>query len=116
MEAFDHLGSYRATENGEPVDASGALVAAPDASLDGAFDGASELSERLASSQLVLECLTRNWYRFALGRGEDDEDECYIQNAALEAETQGGSLEELLVAMTRSDSFRHRAPWPEESP
>jgi hypothetical protein len=116
FEAFDQLGRYRATENGEPVDTSGELVQAPDESLDGPFDGARELSTRLASSELVLECLTRHWYRFALGRGEDDQDECHIQSAAQQSEAHGGSLEELLVAMTRSQSFRFRAAWPEENP
>jgi hypothetical protein len=116
FEEFDQLGRYRATENGEPVDASGEIVHAPDESLDGPFDGARELSARLASSELVLECLTRHWYRFALGRGEDEQDECHIQSAAQQSEARGGSLEELLVAMTQSQAFRYRAAWPEENP
>ncbi len=116
FEAFDQLGRFRATEGDKPVDTSGALVAAPDKSLDGEFDGAGELSARLASSELVLECLTRNWYRFALGRGDDDQDECIIQNTASQSAALGGNLEELLVAMTQSQSFRYRAPWPEETP
>ncbi len=116
FEAFDELGRYRSHENGSAVDTSGDLVGAPDPALNGPFDGAGELSSRFARSQVVLECLTRNWYRFALGRKEEASDACHIQSAARESRVRGGSLEELLVAMTQSQSFRSRPPWPEEIP
>lgn len=114
FEHFDQLGRYRETENGAPVDATGELVNAPDPALEGPFDGAAELGARLARSTAPLECLSRYWYRFALGRMDGKEDACTTEGVAEVVQEAGGRLEDLLITLVRSKAFRTRARWPEE--
>ncbi len=54
FEHFDETGRYRADESGLPIDASGALLADPDA----AFDGLTGLSETLAELPEVTDCIS----------------------------------------------------------
>jgi hypothetical protein len=70
LEAFDYLGRFRSEENGMPVDATGVVVDAGDPSLDGAFDGALELTSKLAQSPQVEACLATQWFRYTMGRAE----------------------------------------------
>lgn len=116
FESFDQLGRYRETENGAPIDTSGELFMSPDPELDGPFDGAAELSERLAESPVVVECLARYWNRFALGRMDTAEDSCIAEQVSRSVQRAGGRLEELLIAIVRSEAFRYRPRWPEERP
>ena len=64
LENFDALGRFREEENGEPIDASGAVEGI------GAFAGPEELAALLAESPEVSECLLRNLYRHASGHVE----------------------------------------------
>lgn len=114
FEQFDELGRYRDEENGHPVDASGEVRHAPDPNLDGPFHGAAELGRRLADSSAPGQCLSRYWYRFALGRMDSAEDACTTEGIAQSLERAGGRLEEILIALVRSDAFRQRAPWIDE--
>ncbi len=117
FEAFDQLGRYRSKENDAPVDTSGELVGVRgDDELDGKFVGAAALSERIAGSSLATECLARHWYQFAMGRADDDADTCNIDSITQSVEAAGGSMEQLLVSMTKSPTFRNRPAWPEELP
>lgn len=114
FEQYDELGRYRDEENGRSVDASGEVRHSPDPSLDGPFHGAVELGERLGHSAVPGQCLSRYWYRFALGRMDSAEDTCATENIAQSLERAGGRLEEILIALVRSDAFRQRAPWIDE--
>jgi hypothetical protein len=67
FEEFDGVGAYRATENGLPIDASGNLVGSD---VDGVFNGASELSQKLLGSKQVLACFNKQVYRYAMGQVE----------------------------------------------
>lgn len=109
FEAYDQLGRFRATENGDPIDTTGELTALDEEDILGPFDGALELGTRIATSDTVLECLTHKWFTFAMGRSHGEADHCSIEAALKQANTFGGSLKELLVGLTTSDSFRFRA-------
>src|SRR6185369_14326111 len=50
---IDPIGQYRELDNGQPLDVSGQISGAPDASLSGPFNGPAELGAKLASSQQV---------------------------------------------------------------
>jgi hypothetical protein len=114
-ERYDQFGRYRAEENGFPVDQSGEVVGtAP--GLDGTFDGAVELSHRLATSQLVRDCFATNFYRYAMGRLEGSADECSLDQVKTRFNGSGGDLRELLVAITLSDAFRYRPAIAAEAP
>lgn len=114
FERFDALGRYRAQENGAPIDARGSIVGARDPSIDGVFDGAVELSSKLAESKEVRDCLVRQWFRYAMGRLETEGDACSLAEASAYFATSGGSLRELLVAIARTDAFRYEESedWP----
>ncbi|MEM9457763.1 MAG: DUF1592 domain-containing protein [Myxococcota bacterium] len=104
FEHYDALGAYREQDAGRPIDASGELVATD--GLDGPFIGAVELSHRLAESNEVQQCVTQQWFRYALGRLEVDDDDCTLTLAHQAFETSGGDVRALVRALVRSDSFR----------
>jgi hypothetical protein len=104
LEKYGPTGAYRGIENGLKVDARGEVIAGGD--LDGTFDGALELSERLAQSRDVKRCLALQWFRFAFGRGETSADACSVENAQTAFEKSGWNTRELLIAITQTDAFR----------
>lgn len=103
FEAYDAIGQHRPMEAGRPVDTSGEIVATD---VEGPIDGVRELSERVYASAQARQCLVRNWYRFALSRLETGADLCSMGEAYAAFERSGFDVRELLVAITRSDSFR----------
>jgi hypothetical protein len=109
FEAYDQFGRYRADEYGLPVDQSGEVVGTEDTELDGAYNGAIELSARLAQSSRVRDCLATNYYRFAMGRTETAADECSMEQVKRRFADSGGAFNELFVAIALSDAFRYRA-------
>jgi hypothetical protein len=107
FEAFDAIGRFRATDNGRPVDATGELVSTD---VDGAFDGANELSAKLAESEQVQYCAVRNWYRYAFAREDSPEDWCKLDALYNSLRQVNGDLRELLVSIVTSHEFTHRPP------
>jgi hypothetical protein len=105
FENYDAIGTYRTTESGVPVDASGELRDAQDAS--GPFVGAISLSERLAKSRIVRECVVRQWFRFGHGREETADDACALETIQTRFMDSGGDMRELLIAIAQADSFRY---------
>jgi len=104
MEDFDGIGKHRATDNGAPVDSSGAVPAVG----MGGFNGAGALSMALAERPEVALCFARKWLRFGLGRIESQKDVTSLR--ALVASNQGGaSLREVMVGLTGTYAFTHRA-------
>jgi hypothetical protein len=65
FEEFDGIGAFRSSENGQQVDPSGTLVGTHTA--DGPFTDASELAVKLAGTQTLADCFTRQAYRYAMG-------------------------------------------------
>jgi hypothetical protein len=104
LEHYDAIGRYRATENGRPIDATGILNATD---VDGAMDGAIELSKRLSDSEEVQSCYAKQWFRYALGRSEQKADACSVDR--LQKVLDGkGSIRDLLLSLSTSDSFVNR--------
>jgi hypothetical protein len=108
FERYDQLGRYRETENNLPIDDSGQVVDSGDPALDGDFQGAIELSQRMANNDTVRNCIATQWYRYAMGRVEDSTDECSLNDIKTRFSSSNGSFRELLVAITLSDAFRYR--------
>jgi Protein of unknown function (DUF1592)/Protein of unknown function (DUF1588)/Protein of unknown function (DUF1585) len=102
---YDPIGRYQTMEGGKAVDASGEILQSQD--LNGTFNGVVELSKKLAGSDNVRTCLTAQWLRYALGREEDAGDAASIKSAA-GAFAPAGDIRELIVATTKTDSFRSR--------
>ncbi len=106
FENYDAIGAYRTMEGDAEVDASGEIIVA-DADLLGTFDGAIELSHKLAGSRQVADCMANQWFRFALGRMESNDDACALQDVYEGFAASGGNVRELLARIATSDSFRH---------
>jgi hypothetical protein len=106
LERYDALGRLRDADHGVPIDASATLR------LDGrevSFDGAAELSEVLAESPTAMRCYETQWFRYALGRAEVDDDLCLLHEIDTRVAASGYAIEELLVALVMSRGFRFRA-------
>jgi hypothetical protein len=104
FEQYDAVGRFRSQESGKTIDASGELVKAGDAS--GTFRGAVELSRKLAQSQVVRDCMARQWFRFALGRLETRGDACAMKRLKESFSASGYDVKELLLSIVTSDAFR----------
>jgi Protein of unknown function (DUF1592)/Protein of unknown function (DUF1588)/Protein of unknown function (DUF1585)/Protein of unknown function (DUF1595)/Protein of unknown function (DUF1587) len=106
FEHYDSIGAYRTMDGNQPVDASGEIkTAQPD--VTGTFNGAVELSQKLAGSREVAQCMANQWFRFALGRIESKDDACTLKAIYDGFEASGGNVRDLLTALVLSDAFRH---------
>lgn len=109
FEHFDGIGQWRDEENGQPIDASGALLKTRDEKLAGPVNGVGELSDKLAGSGQVTDCISRDWLRFMLGRSVDVGDLCSLYSVQRDFAAGGGSFDALMRAVTKTDAFRAHA-------
>jgi hypothetical protein len=116
LENYDQLGRYRTEENGTPVDVSGQVQNTIDPGLAGPFNGPLELAAKLAASPQSSDCLATQWYRYAMGRVENELDLCSLQTMQRAATDANGDLKAMLLALVQTDAFRFRAALPEETP
>jgi hypothetical protein len=108
FEHYDGIGAWRDEQNGIAVDAKGELV---ETDVDGPFDGAVNLAQRLTQSEQVRDCVARHWFRYAVKRGEvDDADSVNAAKAAFAKSDY--DIRELMVAITLTDGFRYRKSSP----
>jgi hypothetical protein len=106
FENYDAIGAWRTTEYGLPIDATGEIVKATgDAS--GKFDGVIDLGHKLAASQQVADCVANQWFRFALGRMEANDDACALQAIHDGFAASGGNIRDLITKLVLSDAFRN---------
>lgn len=108
FEAFDGIGRFRTEENGFPIDATGEIVGT--AEIDGPFDGARQLAERLAGSREVSDCVATHFYRYAFGRLEGERDACTLESVRARFAESGTTVRDLVRAVIESRAFRYRAP------
>jgi len=121
FEHYDGIGRYRADDNGLPIDPSGEIVpndnqVQPNSDADGPFSNSGELIDQLANSQDVQGCYALSWFRFAYGEGKTERDgdqypSCQAKRfqAAIGGAGGGGSLREIVDALTQSDWFLTRS-------
>jgi len=107
FERYDDFGIYRDTEAGQPVDTTAELLGSD---VDGAVSGPLELSQRLAASTRVRQCMVRQAFRFWMGRNENYRDACALSAMDQAYLDNGGSVRALLLALVESDSFRYVYP------
>jgi hypothetical protein len=105
FEHYDALGQWRDADGGQPIDATGEVIGSD---VAGAFDGAVQLSQKLAQSEQVMECMARTWLRFALGRSDLDADAGAVAVAGAKFKESGFVMKELLVALTATNTFRYQ--------
>jgi hypothetical protein len=106
LESFDAIGRYRSTDNGLPVDASGAL--------DAPFEGARQLVDVLSRHyhQDFARAFARKLLTFALGRGLGPTDRCAVKSIVDQAADDGYRASAFVRAIVRSAPFGHARPNP----
>jgi hypothetical protein len=101
FEGFDAIGRARETENGAPVDTTGAIT------LDGEripFDHAGDLVEALAVSDEARSCYATRWLEFANGRDLATSDVALRDRLARDPR----GVKELVTAIVIAPEFRGR--------
>jgi hypothetical protein len=102
---YDAIGRFLQAEPSGPIDDTGELVAAGDAS--GPFRGPIELGQRLSESPDVQRCLATHLLRFAVSRRETQEENCSIDEATQAFRERDLDVIELMYALVVTDAFRY---------
>ena len=103
LENFDAVGRWRATEEGQPVDASGGL---PDGSK---FDGVAGLETGLLKRpELFVGTLTEKLLTFALGRGVEPYDGPAVRKVVRDAKAADYRFSAMIEAIVTSTPFQMR--------
>jgi hypothetical protein len=102
FEHYDGIGRWRDKEGTLDIDVSGALTGTD---VDGPFNGAVELAQKLAGSRDTAACAVRQMFRFAFGRFENAEDEPTIANLANGFVSDKRQMVGLAVAVTQTPAF-----------
>jgi Protein of unknown function (DUF1588)/Protein of unknown function (DUF1592)/Protein of unknown function (DUF1595)/Protein of unknown function (DUF1587)/Protein of unknown function (DUF1585) len=106
FERLDGIGRYRAEENGQAIDDSGAITGTRD--IDGPFQGLPALAAKLAGSAQVQECIALQGFRYVMGRPESSADACSVVAIRDRFVSSGLDLKELYVSIALSESFGSR--------
>lgn len=107
FENYDGVGQFRSMDGGKPVDASGNVTTPGGAQLK--FSNAVEMAQQLAASDEVQWCMTRQWFRYMLGRPDAATEKGSMQLAYNKAKaTPGFSLRDLILTKVKSMAFRSR--------
>ncbi len=103
FENFDAVGAWRDREGKHAIDASGVL---PDGST---FNGPRELRQVLLKKKdLFVRCLTEKLLTYALGRGTERSDRCYIDEISKRVAGQGHRMTALVIEIVKSEPFQKR--------
>jgi Protein of unknown function (DUF1592)/Protein of unknown function (DUF1588)/Protein of unknown function (DUF1595)/Protein of unknown function (DUF1587)/Protein of unknown function (DUF1585) len=106
LEQYDHRGAFRTVENDDP-----ACVISGEGSIDGSsFSGPAELSDLLLDSGTLNRCVTRQLYRFAMGRSDLEAlDEDFIGTLVDEVgDTTDFDFGQLIVRFVADEAFALR--------
>jgi len=96
LEAFDTIGGYRTTENGEPINVSAAIQGHT-------FSGAQGLGQYMHDNPRYPACVARKLYSYSRGLKSSSVDD--FQDAYKAFQNSGFRLRALLKSMAVSDSF-----------
>jgi hypothetical protein len=103
LENFDAIGQYRATyPNGTPVDASGQILDNPP------FVGLEGLTDMLTADPRFTSCVAEKLFIYSLGRGVEDSDRPYLNNATNAWKSSTAVLPGLMKNLIQADTFRSR--------
>jgi hypothetical protein len=107
FENFDALGSIRALDNGEPVNTAATFLG-PDGEMM-TFTDSVDLIGQLSESETAKRCYLTQWFRYASARQEGDQDSCTLDGMHTTMLETDYDVQEMLVALTKTVSFRFRA-------
>jgi hypothetical protein len=103
FENFDAVGAWREKEGKHAIDPSGVL---PDGS---SFKGPAQLRKVLLKKKdLFARCLTEKLLTYALGRGTERADRCFIEEIAKNAAKDDYRFTKLITEIVKSDPFQKK--------
>jgi len=103
FENFDGIGAWRDAEGKFPIDASGEL---PDGRK---FAGPAELKAILkADAEKFRRCFSEKVLTYALGRGLEYYDRCWVEEITKKLSAGGDKMGTLVLAVAESDAFQKR--------
>lgn len=105
FEHYDAVGLWRDTDNGAAIDSSGELYRTD---AKGRFNHALGLLQRIAESNDAKACFVGHWLTDAYRREEGPEDACARAEVSEAFAESDGNVVQLILALTRTDSFRYR--------
>ena len=108
FEMYNHVGMYRTTEQGKPVNTTGEIINSGDAALDGPVKNALDMINKLAKSERVKQVFVRHAFRYWMGRNETLDDSPTLMAADKAYMESGGSMKALIASLLSSDSFLYR--------
>jgi hypothetical protein len=106
LENFDEVGRWRDSDMGQPVDATGTLVGTE---KNQSFNGPIELAKAIVDAPESRTCFARQWWRYAFGRMETDDDSCALNTLANGLKNDSYTAVDLLVDLTRTQAFMFRS-------
>lgn len=108
FEHYDAFGRFRTQDNGQPVDAHGAIVS--DAGDDVTFEGVAGLTDYLVNQagDAVNACMVRYWSYFAFGAAGWSEDQCTYSAIAEQAKLDGFAMQSVIKAIPKTARFSER--------
>jgi hypothetical protein len=107
FEGYDAVGAIRTVDNGQQVDPAGAFPNPDGGTTE--FANAVDMIGQLADMPAAKQCYLKQWFRYASARVETPDDACTLDGlhaAMLESDY---DVQEMLVALTQTVSFRYRA-------
>jgi hypothetical protein len=111
FEEYDAIGAFRATDQGQPVN-SAATIPLPGGALT--VKDAPDLIRQLVHRDDTIDCLVRQWLRYALRRNDARGDYHSLETAGAAFRAASYDIKRLLVALSGTRSFTHRTPSPGE--
>jgi len=105
FESYNAAGAFQTREQGLAIDARGQLVGTD---VDRSFDGAVDLSNALAGSDAVRQCVTRQWMTYALGRSPVEAELPLTEALAKRFKASNGDIRSLLIDIVTTPTFRLR--------
>lgn len=103
LENFNAVGAWRTKDGDSDVDSSGVL---PNGQK---FNGPAQLKTILMSRKnQFVKCLSEKLLTYALGRGMEPSDKCYVDNIVKTTIKNDYRFSALIVAIVESDPFRQR--------
>ncbi|MEM9190161.1 MAG: DUF1592 domain-containing protein [Myxococcota bacterium] len=106
FDQYDPVGNFVAEGAAEHAEA-GRIYDADAVQMPERVSSVAELAEGLQQSPRAAECITRHWFRYALGREESDADGCAL-HVVHERFQENGDLDELLLGIVTSEAFSLR--------
>jgi hypothetical protein len=110
FESYDGWGRYRTTENGLPIDNTAIIYQDPEGNNDHltGLSGNLSLQSFLSQSTDVTQCMERYWTYYTYGTSTWAQDACTYNAIDSEAQTNGQTLQSILLAIIHAPNFTSR--------